>query len=210
MNEQNVRFRGKGPELEGMLANPERPSQAVGGVVCHPHPQYGGSMHNNVVEAVLQAMWNLGWATLRFNFRGVGSSEGEYGDGIGEAEDVVTAAEFLSSQRGVQPSGIVVAGYSFGAMAASRAAREIKNLGALLLVALPIRLGDPSSLIQIAQPVFMIAGDRDQYCPAEELKAISKNLPPRSSFEIIGGADHFFGGYEEQLADTAQRMLKTI
>ncbi|MGH7935311.1 MAG: alpha/beta hydrolase, partial [Candidatus Binataceae bacterium] len=78
MKEQRVTFKSDSLTLEGLLAKPESGAPARGGVVCHPHPLYGGSMYNNVVDAVLNAMWELGWATLRFNFRGVGESEGEH------------------------------------------------------------------------------------------------------------------------------------
>ena len=88
---------------------------APGAVICHPHPMYGGSMDNNVVEAIIAAMWRRGYATLRFNFRGVGASEGEYDGGEGEAEDARAAVEFLAAQPDIDRGAIALAGYSFGA-----------------------------------------------------------------------------------------------
>jgi alpha/beta superfamily hydrolase len=209
MKEQPVNFRSGEITLEGLLAKPEGASVARGGVVCHPHPLYGGSMYNNVVDAVLAAMWKMGWATLRFNFRGVGESEGEHSGGAGEAADAAAAVEFLAHQSGVQPEGIVLAGYSFGAMAATTTAiTEIKGLGALLLVALPIRMADASALKTFQKPILFAAGDNDTYCPASQLEAIQKDLDGRAQLRIIEGADHFFGGYEEELADAVQAMLK--
>src|SRR5260221_12424431 len=118
MNENQVSFRSGDLTLEGLLANPGRGAPAA--VVCHPHPMYGGSMHNNVVEAILAAMWQAGYTTLRFNFRGVGASEGEHDGGPGEGDDAVAGMTFLMAQQGVRKEGAAMAGYSFGGMVAVR------------------------------------------------------------------------------------------
>src|ERR1700676_2177875 len=133
MKEQHVTFPAGALTLEGLLAKPDGLKPVRGAVVCHPHPLYGGSMYNNVVDAVLAAMWKREWATLRFNFRGVGESEGEHGGGAGEAEDAAAAVAFLESQSGIQKDGPVLSGYSFGSIAAMTAGPKIKNLGALVL-----------------------------------------------------------------------------
>src|SRR6202035_2810578 len=112
MNESQVTFRSGELALEGLLANPGGGAPAA--VVCHPHPSYGGSMYNNVVDAILVAFHQLGYATLRFNFRGVGGSEGEYDGGPGEVDDAKAAMEFLLAQAGVKREGATIAGYSFG------------------------------------------------------------------------------------------------
>src|SRR5260370_6743333 len=119
MDEKQVAFRSGDVTLEGRLANPGGDAPAA--VVCHPHPMYGGSMFNNVVDAILSAMWQLEYSTLRFNFRGVGASEGEHDGGIGEADDAASAMAFLLSQPGVRKDDAVMAGYSFGAMVAVNA-----------------------------------------------------------------------------------------
>ncbi|MGH7918144.1 MAG: alpha/beta hydrolase, partial [Candidatus Binataceae bacterium] len=108
MDERRVTFTSETLTLEGLLTMPSG-NPVRGGVVCHPHPLYGGTMYNNVVEAVLEAMWRLGWATLRFNFRGVDDSEGEHSGGLGEAEDARAAVDFLTSQTGVRPDGAILA-----------------------------------------------------------------------------------------------------
>src|SRR5258707_15303458 len=114
MKEVPISFRSGELTLEGLIANPGGDAPAA--VVCHPHPMYGGSMFNNVVEAILGALWELGYATLRFNFRGVGGSEGEHDGGRGEAVDAAAAMAFLLTQPGVSKAGAMMAGYSFGAM----------------------------------------------------------------------------------------------
>src|SRR5258708_20977341 len=118
--EKRTTFRSGALTLEGLMANPGGDARAA--VVCHPHPMYGGSMFNNVVEAMLGALWELGYATLRFNFRGVGASEGEHDGGKGEADDAASAMAFLLSQAGVSQAGGVMAGDSFAAMGPGAAA----------------------------------------------------------------------------------------
>jgi uncharacterized protein len=210
MKEQHVTFRSGALTLEGLLAQPEGLKPARGAVVCHPHPLYGGSMYNNVVDAVLAAMWKKEWATLRFNFRGVGESEGEHGGGTGEAEDAAAAIAFITSQPRVQRDGAVLAGYSFGSVAALTAASKIENLGGLVLVALPLKLADGRMLNDFTGPIAMVAGDGDAYCPAPQLEALHKELGARAQVRIIEGADHFFGGFEVELADAIESMLAAI
>lgn len=209
MREQAVTFASGALTLEGLYAPPAA-SGARGGVVCHPHPLYGGAMHNNVVEAALAAMWSKGWATLRFNFRGVGQSEGEHDNGRGEADDAVAAVKWLTAQPGVAADGAVLAGYSFGAMAALAAAPKIPDLAALLLVALPIAMADPAALERFAGPVMLVAGDQDGYCPAVKLKALHEKLSERAQLRIIAGADHFFGGFEPELQAEIAAMLAAL
>src|SRR3984893_5546717 len=138
MNEIQVSFRSGDLNLEGLLANPGEGAPAA--VVCHPHPLYGGSMYNNVVEAILAAMWQLGYSTLRFNFRGVGASEGEHDGGVGEDADAAAAMACLFSQPGVRNNGAVMAGYSFGAMVAVAAAYQHPAVSRIVAVALPLSM----------------------------------------------------------------------
>jgi alpha/beta superfamily hydrolase len=211
MKEEQVTFSSAELTLEGMFARAGTSPVERGGVVCHPHPVYGGSMYNNVVEAALEAMWRMGWATLRFNFRGVGQSEGEHSGGPGEAEDAAAAARFLAGQLAVgSQQQIVLAGYSFGAMAAMNAAATLTDLGALILIALPLRMAEADALKQFNAPVVLAAGDHDNYCPPAQLQALHQALGSRAQLKIIHGADHFFGGYEGELADALEGMLRTI
>lgn len=210
MKEQRVTFESGALTLEGLLAKPEGLKQVRGAVVCHPHPLYGGSMYNNVVDAVLAAMWKKEWATLRFNFRGVGDSEGEHDGGAGEAGDAAAAVAFLTAQPGVRSDGAVLAGYSFGSIAAMTAAPGIKTLGGLVLVALPIKMADTRALGNFAGPIALAAGDNDRYCPAAQLEALSRELGTRAQLRIVAGADHFFGGFEVELADAIEAMLAAI
>ena len=207
MQEEPITFSSGNLMLEGMIARPTS-NIARAGVVCHPHPQYGGSMFNNVVESALEAMWRLSWATLRFNFRGVGRSEGDHSGGSGEASDAAAAVQFMAAELGLNTQRIVLAGYSFGAMAAVKAASSLPDLGALILIALPLRMAGADGVERLNVPIVLAGGNRDGYCPPAELHALYDALGSRAQLRIISGADHFFGGYESELTDALEAMLR--
>jgi uncharacterized protein len=211
MKEERVTFKSGELTLEGMIAYPDGaagPHRAA--VVCHPHPLYGGSMYNNVVDAALGALHARGFATLRFNFRGVGQSEGEFDDGKGEADDAVAAVCFLTTQKGVKGAGAVLAGYSFGAATAVRAAASAKEVAAIVAIALPLGVIDPSALGAITKPIVLLAGDQDSYCPVNDLAALAERLGPLARLKIIPGADHFFGGRDHEIVAALDDALATV
>jgi len=198
MNESQVTFRSGQLALEGLLANPGGGAPAA--VVCHPHPLYGGSMFNNVVEAILAAMWQAGYATLRFNFRGVGASEGEHEGGPGEVDDAVAAMTFLLAQPGVRKEGAAMTGYSFGAMVALSAGYERAEIARIVAVALPLAMADARIPDGASKPVLLVSGDRDSYSPVAGLQALEAKIGDSARLEIIAGTDHFFGGREPELS----------
>ena len=196
MSESRITFPCGDLKLEGLLALPEGEAPGAA-VVCHPHPLYGGSMHNNVVEAALEALWQRQFATLRFNFRGVGSSEGEYDGGEGELDDVREAVAFLAGKAAVR--SVMLVGYSFGASVSLRAGLTDPAVNRLVLVALPVAMvTGPSN--STSKPVLLLSGDRDSYSQVEPLRTLASNLGSRARLEILAGADHFFGGYEARLS----------
>jgi alpha/beta superfamily hydrolase len=196
MSESRITFPCGDLKLEGLLTLPEGGAPGAA-VVCHPHPMYGGSMYNNVVEAVLEVLWRRQFATLRFNFRGVGDSEGEYDGGEGELDDVREAVAFLAGKAGVK--SVVLAGYSFGASVSLRAGLTDPAVDRLVLVALPVAgMTGPSD--STSKPVLLVSGDRDSYSPLEPLRTLAGKLGSRARLEILAGADHFFGGYEARLS----------
>ncbi len=198
MNEIQVSFQSGDLTLEGLLANPG--GNAPAAVVCHPHPMYGGSMFNNVVDAILAAMWQAGFATLRFNFRGVNASEGEHDGGPGEVDDAVAAMAFLLAQSGVRREGAVMAGYSFGAMVAVSAGYERAEIARIVAVALPLAMADARIPDGASKPILLISGDRDSYSPVAGLEALQSRIGNSARLEIIAGTDHFFGGREAELS----------
>jgi len=205
VNEAPVTFSSGDLTLEGLIAIPAGADAIPAAVVCHPHPQYGGSMHNNVVEAVLEAFWRRSFATLRFNFRGVGASEGEYGGGQGEADDAIAAMRFLLSRPGIASSGAVMSGYSFGAAVAMRAGSASKEVDTIVAVALPVAMDDFSAVAKGGKRLILVAGDRDAYCSEREISELAKTSGAK--LKVLEGADHFFGGYEDQLTAALDAML---
>jgi hypothetical protein len=209
MKEQQVTFASHNLTLEGLYAPAATGVPPKGAVVCHPHPQYGGSMYNNVVDAALEALWQRGVATLRFNFRGVGESEGSYGGGEGEAQDAAAAVSYLRGQPGMQAAPMVLAGYSFGAAAAWRGASQAGALKALVLIAAPLQMMDAGA-VTAAKNIILIGGSQDSFCPAAGLEDLCARLGKRASYRVIDGADHFFGGYEEDVTAALADMLAAI
>ncbi len=205
MSEIQVSFRSGDLTLEGLLANPG--ANAPAAVVCHPHPLYGGSMYNNVVDAILAAMWQAGYATLRFNFRGVGASEGEHDGGPGEVDDAVAAMTYLLAQPGVRKEGAVMAGYSFGAMVAVSAGYERAEIARIVAVALPLAMADARIPEGASKPVLLVSGDRDSYSPVAGLQALKSKIGGSARLEIVAGADHFFGGREAELVRVISAAL---
>ncbi len=210
MKEEPSTFKSGELTLEGMMARPAAGGACRAAVVCHPHPLYGGSMHNNVVDAAIDALQAAGFATLRFNFRGVGRSQGEFDNGRGEADDALAALRFLTAQAGVRADRALLAGYSFGAMAAVRAAAGAADVGAIVAIAPPIAAIDASILEAATKPIVFLSGDCDSYCPAVQLGALAARLGDLARLRIIAGADHFFGGREQEIVAALGRELATL
>ena len=207
IQEKQVTFRSGDLTLEGLLAS--RDSEAPAAVVCHPHPMYGGSMFNNVVDAILAAMWQLGYATLRFNFRGVGASEGEHDGGRGERDDATAAMTYLHSQAGVAKNGAVMAGYSFGAMVAVAAGYEHADVSRIVAVALPLSMTEARVPAGATKPLLLVSGDHDSYSPVAGLTTLREKIGKSARLEIIKGADHFFGGSEAELSRVIAASLRS-
>lgn len=201
---------GKPPRsLEAVFAEGAAGARA-GAVVCHPHPQYGGSMDNPVVVAVARALVEDGLAVLRFNFGGVGRSEGGFTGGPGEVEDVRTA---LASLGGRLPPGIPLAlvGYSFGAWAGlCAAASPDARLAGIVGVGPPLDLLDWDFLTAVDAPITLIAGDRDQYCAADHLASARRRYGEHIAHQTIRGADHFFGGREREVAAAVADAIRRV
>jgi hypothetical protein len=187
-----------GPELEAGLALPA--GAGLGAVVCHPHPRYGGDMDSSVVVTAVEACAQLGLGTIRFNFRGVGSSAGAWDEGRGEQDDARTAASYLRA-RLASPGRVALAGYSFGAAVAAAVAAAGEPLAGLALIAPPLAAPswrDPRRLA-VDGPILIVVGSADAYCPPEALAALRAAMPGATA-TVIDGADHFFSGGLDALA----------
>jgi uncharacterized protein len=206
MKEVEVTFPSGELTLEGLLANPGADSPAA--VVCHPHPMYGGSMHNDIVQVMLFSLWKKAYATLRFNFRGVGRSDGEYDGGPGEVDDALAAATFLLAQPGVRKDGLLMAGYSFGAMVALTAGYDRADVARIVAVALPLAMADARIPAGATKPLLLVSGDADTYSPVAGLRALKDKIGDSARLEIVAGADHFFGGRADELSRALANGLK--
>jgi hypothetical protein len=193
--ERRVEIPVGGIILEGVLSFPDGNAPFGAMVICHPHPQYGGSMHNNVVDALARSALESGLVALRFNFRGVGASGGSYGGGKGEQADVAAAITSLSSQPEIDPARVVLAGYSFGAAVAFQTGADIQ---AFIAVSLPTMMvgAVPDGA---RPPTLLISGDADEYSDPQRLVEIATNLGPAAEHQVLPGVDHFWWGAESQL-----------
>jgi len=190
-------FSGK-LNLEGVLHVPQECGDQLPGVVlCHPHPLYGGEMNNNVVVAVSQALSERGIAALRFNFRGVGLSEGVFDDGVGEQDDLRAALAVLADRPEVNPNRLGVMGYSFGGMVALATGKSCEQVQAIAAVSPVIT---PGLMRGLVKPVYFICGMNDHVVSTDLLIREVEGMAPAGKVEIIQGVDHFWFGREAGMA----------
>jgi alpha/beta superfamily hydrolase len=200
MKKTRVSFSSGELFLEGILAIPEGAGPFPAVIVCHPHPLYGGSMDNNVVCSLSETLTQALLASFKFNFRGVGGSQGEFGQGIGEREDVEAAISFISTVKEVDSKRIGLAGYSAGAGFALPVGFNDDRIKALAAVSPPIPMFDFDFLKSCPKPKLLISGSRDDLIPINQFLEFCQNLPEPKECENIEGVDHFWWGYESRLA----------
>ncbi len=203
MAEEQVFFTSGAPRLEGLLHS--APGER-GVVITHPHSLYGGSMHNNVVEAMVLAYRGAGFTTLRFNFRGVGRSQVEYDQGQGEREDVVSALDYLAKEG---KTAIDLAGYSFGAWVNALAAPLEDKVRHMAMVSPPVAFLDFREISRIPRLRFVIAGGRDDFAPPREIEVLLPAWNSAARLEIIDGADHFYSGYTDRIESLLSAYLQS-
>ena len=208
VTQKYVRFSGAGLELEGILNLPAGEGSFPAVAVCHPHPLYGGDMHNNVVLAICHALTEVSIAAFRFNFRGVGSSEGDFAEGVGEQEDVISALAFLASVSQVDSNKIGLAGYSFGAKVALPVALQNEQVKVVALVSPFLSASDWEQLKGYVKPKLFLCGDEDYFVSSQEVQQLTSGLPEPSQCEVIPGADHFWWGYEGKIAGKVSTFFR--
>jgi alpha/beta superfamily hydrolase len=184
-------------------------------VVCHPHPLFGGTLHNKVVFHTMKALNSFGFPVLRFNFRGAGLSHGAHDQGDGEVEDVRTALDWLDSEFHLP---LLFAGFSFGAAVGLRAACPDPRVKALIGVGTPVapvaadieapRTYTFDFLHDCAKPKLFVSGARDQFGPRARLEALIASLPEPKKLVLIEGADHFFEGRLRELRETIESWVR--
>jgi alpha/beta superfamily hydrolase len=210
MTEEKIFIPSKGVQLEGLLSIQEAPSMKGGIILCHPHPQYGGDMHNPVISTAADTAYEEGFSTLRFNFRGVGRSGGSYNEGVGEKEDVKAVIDYLFSVLGHSESPLTLLGYSFGAWAALPVGIGDKRIKGMVAIAPPLGLYDFGFLEGSKKLKLLVAGDQDFFCPIALLESWFERLEEPKSLAIIEGADHFFFAHHPQLIEPLKEFFKSI
>jgi len=196
--EERITLQSEIYDLEGLFEL----NGSSGLVVTHPHPLYGGQMDNPVVDSVRRIYRQHGYTTLRFNFRGTGNSQGRYADGIGEQADVRAAADYLFAAGQKE---VALAGYSFGAWIIALTVQQEIPIKHLIMVSPPVGFIDFQGISAIPGLQLVITGSRDEIAPVKRIEQLLPSWNPAASFEVISGADHFYGGYLDQL----ERVLAT-
>jgi len=199
MAEEKVFLEVDGLRIEGMLGN--LPGEQ-GVVISHPHPLYGGSMHNSVVKTVAQAYREQGYSTLRFNFRGVEKSEGDFDNGVGEQEDVKAALKTLGKKN------MDLVGYSFGAWVNALGLPKFEKAQRFIMVSPPVSFVNFSFLEYSPKIKLIICGTRDEIADYKKVEKIVPKWNDQALFRVIQGADHFYSGYEEELKEIIGEFLK--
>jgi alpha/beta superfamily hydrolase len=193
--------------LEGFLCRGE---EGRGGVVlCHPHPLYGGDMYNNVIGGLQGPLVQGGFSTFRFNFRGVGGSGGVYGEGVEEMEDVRGAVDCMMTEMGAEVP-LYLLGYSFGAYVGVKGVAGDERVKALLCISPPVSIYDFTALGEEGRPKLIVAGERDVIGPVGPVEELYLALPQPKMLHIVPGADHFWWGMEDQVADYVIDFLQGL
>lgn len=202
MTVQKIRLTCAGLQLEGLL---QVGTADRGMVISHPHPLYSGDMYNPVVAAVADVCGSKGWSTLRFNFRGVGGSQGRHDQGHGEQQDVLAAVSCLRRRMGIER--IDLGGYSFGSWVNAAVSAADPDIGKQVMISPPVGMAGFDMPAVIPGLQLVVAGDRDEIAPIRKIRGLLPQWNPEARLEIIAGADHFYGGYLRQLRELLATCL---
>jgi uncharacterized protein len=205
---------GPAGRLEALL-NAGADDATHAAVVCHPHPMFGGTLHNKVVFHTMKALNSFGFPVLRFNFRGTGLSQGEHDHGKGEVDDVRAALDWLDAQYHLP---LIFAGFSFGAAIGMRAACADDRVRAVIGIGTPVvpvaadteeaRVYTFDFMHDCPKPKLLVSGARDQFGPRAKLEALAASLPEPKKLVIIEGADHFFEGRLRELREAIEIWVR--
>jgi len=204
-------LQGPAGRLEALL-NSGAANASHAALVCHPHPLYGGTLHNKVVFHAMKALNHFGFPVLRFNFRGTGLSEGEHDGGNGELDDVRVALNWLDQEFHLP---LLFAGFSFGAAVGLRVACPDARVKSAIGLGIPVipadeRTYDLEFLRTCDKPKLFVSGARDQFGPKQKLESLVSSLPEPKKLVIIEGADHFFAGRLKELREAIQDWVSEL
>jgi alpha/beta superfamily hydrolase len=203
-------LQGPAGRLEALL-NTGIDDAPFAALVTHPHPLFGGTMHNKVVYHAMKAFTHFGLPVLRFNFRGTGLSEGVHDAGQGEIDDVRAALDYLAA---LYNKPILFAGFSFGSYVGLRATCGDSRVDGLIALGLPVQAAGRDYtyefLSSCSQPKLFVSGDSDEFCPSAVLERVAAEAPQPCTAVIIPGADHFFQGIPTSPASKLEQMQAVV
>jgi hypothetical protein len=205
---RNFFLEGPAGRLEAILWTPSAPARhrpPLAAVVCHPHPLFGGTMHNKVIYQAAKSLDAPGLPVLRFNFRGAGLSAGEHDRGNGEQDDVRSALDFLRQKFPGVP--VLLAGFSFGAWVGLRVGCADERVSHLIGLGLPVNNTDFSFLRQCGKPKLFVHGSNDEHGAIAKVKTLVASLPGENHLVAVEGVDHFFAGKLDQLSAAITNWL---
>jgi alpha/beta superfamily hydrolase len=199
---------GPAGRLEAILEEPEHDEPRFAALVCHPHPQHGGTMHNKVVYRLARGLRRAGGVTVRFNYRGVNLSEGSYAHGIGEIEDARASLQWLLERYPSLPYAL--AGFSFGARIVQKLGCAAAGCRLIVAAGFPTRYLEEESFAACAAPRVFVQSTNDEFGPRAELQAFVDTLDRRPDVHWIDAGDHFFAGALEGLEEAVQTVCASI
>jgi hypothetical protein len=199
---------GPAGKLEALLEWDPQVSPRLTAVVCHPHPLYGGTLHNKVVFHAAKGASQAGLPTLRFNFRGVGKSQGAYDGGKGEQDDVRAAIDYLSLRFPATP--VCVIGFSFGAWVGLNVGATDRRVAALVGLGIPVAAQYMGFLRDVRKPKLIVQGTEDLFGPKPQVEALFAEMPEPKRLHWVQGADHFFTARLSQLQEPVRRFLEEV
>jgi alpha/beta superfamily hydrolase len=208
---------GPAGRLEALLEEPEHEAPVEAALVCHPHPQHGGTMHNKVVYRIARGLRRAGCVVLRFNYRGVNLSEGEYAEELGETEDARAALAELRARYPELPA--MAAGFSFGSrvalrlaaqdVAADNMASQEQAIGRVIAAGFPTRIAERAFVGKVRAPKYFVQSTNDQYGPRADFEPFYESAPEPKQLDWVEAADHFFAGGLDELEAVVQRIGST-
>jgi alpha/beta superfamily hydrolase len=203
----NLIIEGPAGQLEALLKEPAGEVSRVA-IVCHPHPLFGGTMHNKVVYRIAKAFLNEGFATLRFNFRGTGRSQGTHDAGNGEQDDLRAVIRFTEEKY--SGAELWLAGFSFGARVMLNVGCAESHARALVAGGTPVSKYDFSNFAGCDKPKLFIQGGADQFGSVEDLEKFVAGMKGSSQTKIIDGADHFFEGRLDEMQQAVTEFILSV
>jgi hypothetical protein len=202
--EEKITFLSGRYRLEGYW---QAGARDKGVVITHPHPLYGGTMDNPIVESVQSTFQQDGYATLRFNFRGAGGSQGNFDNGLGEQDDVRAAIAYIENMN---VSAIDLAGYSFGAWVnAGVAADSRTSIEAMMMISPPVGFIEFENVNELSCLKLVVTGSRDDIAPVNQIRDLMPAWNPDAQFKIIEGCDHFYSGHLDKLQSILTSFLQS-